>query len=227
MEANRKLARRGRSRSVPRVYKGSIMSGFIPSATQVGDLNGQFVTLRRMRAGDSPALWKAVEPYAAEIFRWYAVPVCSAADMDQYVAKALADERNGSQIAFVTLSKATGEIAGSTRFLTIERDHRSVEIGYTWVIPRFQRTAVNTEAKFLMMRTAFEEWGCRRVGLKTDSNNIQSRTAILRLGAKEEGTLRNHMVRADGSARHSVYFSVIAEEWPKVKASFEKRLRAV
>lgn len=180
-----------------------------------------------MQTSDASALWKAVQPHAAEIFRWYAAPVRSAADMDQYVAKALADEANGSQIAFVTIANENGEVAGSTRFLTIERDHRSVEIGYTWLIPKFQRTAFNTEAKFLMMRKAFEDWGCRRVGLKTDSNNTQSRAAILRLGAKEEGTLRNHIVRADGSARHSVYFSVIAEEWAEVKAKFEKRLQGV
>jgi RimJ/RimL family protein N-acetyltransferase len=199
----------------------------IPEAAQAKDLKGKFVTLRRLRANDAPLLWSAARSDAADIFRWYTYPVLTATDMEDYVAKAMKDEANGSHIGFVTIANATGEVIGSTRFLTIDRDNHSVEIGYTWIVPKFQRTAVNTEAKYLMMRTAFEDWKCRRVGLKTDSNNTKSRTAILRLGAKEEGTLRNHMVRADGSARHTVFFSVIAEEWPEVKAIFEKRLAAV
>lgn len=199
----------------------------IPPASQILDRTGQAVILRRLRLQDAQLLWNAAEADAKTIFRWYAYPVGSAADMEAFVAKALIDEANGASIAFLTIARSTGEVASSTRFMTIDRDNRSLEIGYTWLIPKYQRTAINSEAKYLMLSMAFEEWGCRRVGLKTDASNARSRAAILRLGAQEEGTLRNHMVRADGSARHSVYFSVIAEEWPQVKAALEKRLQAV
>jgi RimJ/RimL family protein N-acetyltransferase len=110
--------------------------------------------------------------------------------------------------------------------MEIDRIHRRLQIGGTWISPRFQRTGINTEAKYLMLRTAFEEWRCRRVELRTDSNNAASRAAILRIGAKEEGTFRNHQIRHDGSTRHSVYFSIIEEEWPEVKASLERRMQA-
>lgn len=196
----------------------------IPKPEEVSDLNGIHVTLRRTKPNDTPALWDATQGQAAEIFRWYTHPVVSLNQMEEWVSKALNEQRNGTSIAFVTIDKISGKVAGGTRFMTIERENRSVEIGNTWLAPGFQRTALNTEAKYLMMRTAFEDWGCRRVGLKTDSNNIKSRNAILRIGAKEEGTLRNHMVRRDGTARHSVYFSVIEEEWPEVKRALEQKL---
>ena len=105
---------------------------------------------------------------------------------------------------------------GSTRFANIDRANRRLEIGWTWIAPEWQRSAINTEAKLLMMRQAFEGWGANRVEFKTDSLNTQSRAALRRIGATEEGTLRNHMVTASGRLRHSVMFSVIREEWPSV-----------
>jgi RimJ/RimL family protein N-acetyltransferase len=109
--------------------------------------------------------------------------------------------------------------------MEIDRPSRRTMIGSTWLAPRFQRTGINTEAKYLMLRTAFEDWKCRRIELRTDSNNTASRAAILSIGAKEEGTFRNHQIRHDGSTRHSVYFSVIEEEWYEVKAALERRIQ--
>jgi N-acetyltransferase len=110
--------------------------------------------------------------------------------------------------------------------MNIDRNNRRVEIGSTWIAAPWQRTAVNTEAKFLMLRHAFEVWGCARVELKTDALNNKSRNAILRLGAKEEGTLRRHVITWTGRIRDSVYFSILDNEWPEAKARLEDKLRA-
>ncbi len=110
---------------------------------------------------------------------------------------------------------------GETRYLTIEPTNRGLEIGWTWLSPEIQRTGVNTECKYLLMRHAFEQLGAIRVQLKTHHNNIRSQRAIERLGAVKEGVLRNHMIMPDGSYRHSVYYSVIESEWPSVKSRLE------
>jgi RimJ/RimL family protein N-acetyltransferase len=124
-------------------------------------------------------------------------------------------------LGFAQILRATGEIAGSTSFLAIEPAHRRLEIGATWLNPRHQRTGANTEAKLLLLRHAFEALGCERVEFKTDAENKASRAALARIGAREEGTLRSHMGRLDGSRRDSVYFGVIAPEWPHVRAHLE------
>lgn len=144
--------------------------------------------------------------------------------MRAYVEEALAMRAAGTAIPFVTVDRASGAVIGSTRFGNIEPAHRKAEIGWTWVTPARQRTVVNTEAKYLMFRHAFEEWGLLRVELKTSVENARSRAAMARLGCVEEGTMRMHMIRADGSRRDSVYFSVIAPEWPAVKAHIEELL---
>jgi RimJ/RimL family protein N-acetyltransferase len=108
--------------------------------------------------------------------------------------------------------------------MNMDLANRKVEIGSTWIAPTWQRTPVNTDAKFLMLRHAFETWNCLRVELKTDALNERSRTAILRLGAKEEGTLRKHMLTWNGRQRDSVYFSILDTEWPGVKAGLEAKL---
>ena len=118
----------------------------------------------------------------------------------------------------------SGSVVGSTRFLNLDPAHRRVEIGSTWVAPPWQRTSVNTEAKYLMLRHAFETLGCIRVELKTDALNQRSRAAIRRLGALEEGTFRRHMITASGRVRDSVYYSILAEEWPAVRERLEARL---
>lgn len=160
-----------------------------------------------------------------DIFRWYPTPVRSRDEMAAWIAFALAEQQAGRMLPFVTIEQATGRIAGSTRYLAIDKTNRHVEIGFTWLGRGFQRSGLNRDAKFLMLRYAFEVWGCARVEFKTDSNNVQSRTALAGIGAVEEGTFRNHVVRADGSLRHSVYFSVTDREWPDVKERLTPRGR--
>jgi N-acetyltransferase len=196
----------------------------IPKSSEVKDIRGMSATLRRMVLADTDALWQAASTHAHDIFRWYTHPIDTYDRMRNWVEKALEEESVGSSITFVTVLNPSGEIAGGTRFMEIDRANRKLQIGNTWLVPQFQRTGINVEAKYLMLKVAFEEWGVRRLELRTDSKNDRSRAAILGIGAKEEGTLRNHMVRHDDSARHSVYYSVIAEEWPEVKARLEQRL---
>lgn len=145
-------------------------------------------------------------------------------DMKSYIATALQWQAEGTALPFVTIERPSGTVVGSTRFANIDRTHRRVEIGWTWIARRWQRTPVNTEAKYLMLTHAFETLGCIRVELKTDSLNEKSRNAMLRIGAKEEGTLRNHLITQGGRIRHTVYFSVTNDEWPGVKRSLEEKL---
>ncbi len=157
---------------------------------------------------------------------WKLIPtrVQNAADMRAYIELAVREQAAGLSLPFTTIAKSTGRAIGGTRFMNIERQHLRAEIGCTWIGAEWQRTRVNTEAKYLMLRHAFETWKCHRVELKTDSLNQRSRNAILRIGAKEEGTLRNHMVVQGGRVRHTVYFSIIDSEWPGVKSSLEEKL---
>jgi N-acetyltransferase len=151
--------------------------------------------------------------------------IATRGDMQRYVEAALDEQAVGSALPFATVERATNTVVGSTRYGNIVPQHRRAEIGWTWIAPRWQRTAVNTEAKYLMLRHAFDVMACRRVELKTSALNARSRAAMLRIGATEEGTLRRHMVQPDGSARDSVYFSVIDEEWPAVRERLEEMLR--
>jgi N-acetyltransferase len=151
--------------------------------------------------------------------------IATRGDMQRYVEAALGEQAVGSALPFATVERATNTVVGSTRYGNIVPQHRRAEIGWTWIAPRWQRTAVNTEAKYLMLRHAFDVMACRRVELKTSALNARSRAAMLRIGATEEGTLRRHMVQPDGSARDSVYFSVIDEEWPAVRERLEEMLR--
>src|SRR5439155_5197228 len=129
-----------------------------------------------------------------DIFRWMPYAMGTREDFDRLVAKASAEQERGESVVFATAEKSSGRVIGSTRFMNIDRVNRRVEIGSTWIAPPWQRTAVNTEAKYLMLRHAFETWKCMRVEFKTDLMNEKSRKAILRLGAKEEGTFRKHMM---------------------------------
>jgi N-acetyltransferase len=144
--------------------------------------------------------------------------------MEAYIAEALALQSAGRALPFALIDKSTGRAVGSTRFGNFEPAHRRVEIGWTWLGTPWQRTAFNTEAKYLMLAHAFERLGLNRVEFKTDLLNERSRKAILRLGAREEGVMRRHMVMQDGRVRDSVYYSIIAEEWPVVKENLRRRL---
>jgi RimJ/RimL family protein N-acetyltransferase len=145
-------------------------------------------------------------------------------EMRAYMEAGLAEQRAGTALPFATVERATGTIVGTTRFANAVHEHARVEIGWTWIAPPWQRSAVNTEAKYLMLRHAFDVMGVRRVELKTSALNVRSRNAMLRIGATEEGTLRKHMINADGSARNSVYFSIIDDEWPAVRARLESMM---
>ena len=159
-----------------------------------------------------------------DLWRFTTTQIRSRGEMRDYVETALAEQARGTALPFATVEKESGEVVGCTRFGNIEPAHRGAEIGWTWVARSRHRTPVNTEAKYLMLRHAFETWDCIRVALKTDSINERSRRAILRIGAKEEGTLRNHMITSTGRLRHTTFFSVIDSEWAAVKAGLEEKL---
>ena len=162
----------------------------------------------------------------AELWRWTVSRVATADDMRQWIEDALRTQAAGFALPFATTLASTGRVVGSTRFGNVDVRNRRLEIGWTWVGAPWQRSAVNSEAKLLMLRHAFDDLGCARVELKTDALNVRSRAAIRRIGASEEGTLRRHMVSQGGRLRDTVYFSIIAEEWPRVRAELESRLAA-
>lgn len=144
--------------------------------------------------------------------------------MRRWVEQALADQERGSAVPFATVLRESAQVIGASRFGNIDRQHRRAEIGWTWIARPWQRTAANTEAKYLMLRQAFQAWGLIRVEFKTDAINQQSRQALLRIGAKEEGTLRRHQITWTGRIRDTVYFSILVEEWPGVKGRLERLL---
>lgn len=161
---------------------------------------------------------------APELWRWTIAQIETEADLDRYLATALREQSEERSLPFVTVDRVSGRVAGSTRYGNIERAHRRVEIGWTTVGLEYQRSHVNTEAKYLMLRHAFETWGCIRVELKTNALNQKSRNAMLRIGCTEEGTLRRHSINERGVARDTVYFSILDHEWPGVKARLERMM---
>ena len=188
-------------------------------------LEGQSVRLEPLRHEHEQIFWDVAKDSLGETFRWFRDSMRTREDFRTYVEKAFAEQQRGESVAFATVERSSGRVIGSTRYMNIARVHRKTEIGSTWIVPAWQRTAINTEAKYLMLRHAFEEQKCLRVEIKTDVLNQKSRNAILRLGAKEEGTLRKHMVTWSGRVRDSVYFSILDTEWPAVKAALEAKLQ--
>jgi RimJ/RimL family protein N-acetyltransferase len=160
-----------------------------------------------------------------DLWKWIPTPVRTPEEMSAYVQTALQEQATGPALPFALIEKSSGRAVGSTRYANIERVHHRLEIGWTWVARPWQRTAINTEAKYLLLRHAFETLKCMRVELKTDSLNDRSRAAILRIGASQEGIFRNHMITASGRIRHTVYFSIVDSEWPEVKVRLETKLR--
>jgi RimJ/RimL family protein N-acetyltransferase len=186
-------------------------------------LEGRHVRLEPLDQRHTAALFEAGRD--PEIFRWFLTPPFgSLADTQKWVDDAFRTQAAGDDICFVTVRVQDGRVVGSTRYLDLRRPHRTLEIGNTWLAREAQRTVVNTEAKFLMLRHAFEGLGAVRVQLKTDQRNEPSRRAIARLGAVEEGTLRKYQTRFDGYVRDTVMFSITEGEWPVVKARLEKLL---
>lgn len=185
-------------------------------------LRGEHVRLVPLSLDDHLAALQDAGAHPS-IFEWYDRDYSSPAAMCEFVEAALADAEAGTAVPFATVHRASGEVVGSTRFGNIAPEHRRVEIGWTWLTPDYQRTPVNTEAKYLQLRHAFEEWNCARVELKTDSRNERSKRAIERIGATKEGKLRKHMQTHQGP-RDTVYFSILDDEWPDVKADLEAML---
>lgn len=160
-----------------------------------------------------------------ELWQWTNAKADTRDGMSAYMENALAEAERGIALPFVTIDKASSTIVGSTRFHGMDSVNRRVEIGWTWITPTFQRTYINSEAKYLMLRHAFDNWDCVRVEIKTDVLNEKSRNAILRLGAVEEGILRRHTLTHTGRFRDTIYYSILDHEWPAVKAHLEARLR--
>jgi RimJ/RimL family protein N-acetyltransferase len=186
-------------------------------------LTGQFVRLEPLTedhtaslaaVGMDESIWEYM-PYGA---------MNNEDDIRRWVRTILDRRAEGTDLPFVVMHKASGRVAGTTRYMEIRPEHNGLEIGGTWYGAEFRRTQVNTECKYLLLRQAFEELGCIRVQLKTDSRNERSQRAIERLGAVKEGILRNHMILPDGYIRHSIYYSIINSEWPRVKLKLEEML---
>ena len=155
--------------------------------------------------------------FDASIWKWNPSAVSNQIDLKNYIESALVDKEKGISLPFATIEQSSNIVIGSTRFGNIDVKNRRVEIGWTWINPNWQRSTINTEAKFLMLQHAFEIWNCIRVELKTDVLNEQSRKAILRIGAKEEGILRRHVICDSGRFRDTIYFSILDSEWQDVK----------
>jgi RimJ/RimL family protein N-acetyltransferase len=160
----------------------------------------------------------------AVLWTWTTDSAASARGFRSYADRAFEMQKAGTALPFATISRSAGRPVGSTRFANFDAGNRRVEIGWTWLAREWQRTAVNTEAKYLMLSHAFEDLGCIRVELKTDARNAQSRAAIRRIGGVEEGTLRRHAITESGRLRDTVYYSILDDEWSAVKARLEERL---
>ncbi len=185
-------------------------------------LKGASVRLEPLSLDHLPALCEVgLDP---ELWRWTNTACLDEASMRAYVESALRAREAGTELPFATIDRASGRVAGSTRYMNVDMAHKRLEIGSTWLAAPWQRTALNTEAKYLMLRHAFETLGCLRVELKTDVLNERSRAAILRIGARQEGIFRKHMITATGRNRDTVWFAVIDDEWPGVKERLERKL---
>jgi N-acetyltransferase len=185
-------------------------------------LEGRHVRLVPLSPDHLTELWEVAKE--EELWRLTVASVRSPDDLRRYVEAALNWQAAGTALPFTTTLAATGQVVGSTRFGNASAHDRRVEIGWTWVGRPWRRTPVNTEAKYLMLRHAFETLGLARVELKTDALNERSQNAMLRIGATREGTLRKHMVTETGRMRDTVYFSILDDEWPAVKARLEAML---
>ncbi|MDQ6712257.1 MAG: GNAT family N-acetyltransferase [Candidatus Dormibacteraeota bacterium] len=187
-------------------------------------LSGNHIRLEPMRPLHARALLDTGRDEA--IWTWMPARPRTPETMDRWLEKAMQAESQGREYPFVVVRLEDNGLIGSTRYLDVQEEDRTVEIGWTWYAPDAWGGIVNPEAKYLLMRHAFDDWHAIRVALKTDINNLHSQAAIKKLGARYEGTLRNQRIRPDGTYRDTVIFSVIESEWPAVKARLEERLRA-
>lgn len=187
-------------------------------------LTGRFVRLEPLRAEHVADLYEASQENS-DLWRYMPVRQPGTVDeMAQVIAFHLREQEKGHHQPFAIIDLARNCAVGSTCYLDINPPDRGLEIGWTWLAPSAQRTGINTECKYLLLSYVFEQWGAIRVQLKTHHLNLQSQRAIERLGALKEGVLRNHRIMPDGSYRHSVYYSIIDSEWPRVKAGLEAKM---
>ena len=185
-------------------------------------LDGPLLRLRPMELADADALVAAASD--GELWSLPFTVVPSAQSIDAYIARALQGQVEGTVVPFVVQLRQSGQVIGSTRFWKIDHEHRQLEIGHTWYASTWQRTRANSEAKLLLLTHAFDVLRCIRVQLTTDILNERSRRAILRLGAAEEGIIRNERIMPDGRKRTSVRYSIIDDEWPAVRSRLQARL---
>lgn len=186
-------------------------------------LEGKHVRLEPLDGHHKEGLCRAISD--GELWNIFVTIVPHPNDIDQFLANAKSAHERGEGLAFATIDKSrNAQVAGSTRFMNANLPNKRVEIGFTFLGKTWQRSPVNTEAKLLMLTHAFETLGLNRVAFRTDYLNTASRQAILRLGAKEEGVLRNHMVMSDGRIRDTVVFSILKNEWPGVKQNLNYKL---
>jgi RimJ/RimL family protein N-acetyltransferase len=185
-------------------------------------LTGTHIRLEPMRPAHAAALLEAGR--AAEIWEWMPTRPVNEMTMEGWLAKAMQAESQGREYPFVVSLMQSGRLVGSTRYLDVQEDDRTAEIGWTWYTPDAWGGIVNPEAKYLLMHHAFDDWGAIRVALKTDVRNLHSQAAIKKLGAKYEGLLRNQRIRPDGSYRDTVVYSITDREWPAVRSRLERRI---
>jgi RimJ/RimL family protein N-acetyltransferase len=188
-------------------------------------LEGANLRLEPLNEAHLPGLEEIA--FDERIWRYMLTVVKTPDELRGWMDSALQAKAAGSAMPWVTVLKAENRVIGSTRFLDLDLKHRTVEIGHTWLSPKFHGACLNPEAKLLQLTYAFEELKMNRVALKTHHENLQSQAAMRKMGAIEEGTFRNHYVMPDGSLRHSVWFSIIREDWPQVKSQLEQRLQAL
>lgn len=185
-------------------------------------LTGEFVRLEPLRPSHADGLFQAGgDP---EIWRWMSKRLMDKESVLRFIEEAMEAEERRREFAFAVVLGSDERIVGSTRYMEVRAAHRGVEIGWTWYARDVWGTVVNPEAKYLLLRHAFESWGAIRVELKTDSRNERSRAAILKLGAKFEGILRAHRIRPDGTLRDTAMYSILSTEWTGVKAKLSERL---
>lgn len=192
--------------------------------SEAATLEGKWIRLEPLSREHLPGLEKIA--FDKQIWRYMLTNVANRQQLESWFESAL-QARSNHQIPWVTVLKEENRILGSTRFIDLDLHHRTVEIGHTWISPYVHGTSVNPEAKLLQLRYAFEDLGLNRVAFKTHHENLQSQAAIRKLGAVYEGTFRNHYVMPDGSLRHSIWFSIIREDWPQVRSRLEERLQAI
>jgi RimJ/RimL family protein N-acetyltransferase len=187
-------------------------------------LEGRFVRLEPLREEHADALFEAGRNLD---WGWMLGPLRTKESVDLRIAEGLERERRNEEYGLVVVLKKNGRVIGSTAYLSIVAKHKRLEVGSTWYSPEYWGTVVNPECKYLLLKHAFEDWGAVRIQLGTDVNNVRSQRAILKLGAKLEGRLRNHGIRPDGSVRDALLYSIVASEWPEVKSRLHARIKSL